>query len=92
MSGHSRRSFLKSGSIGAAALGVALTPGLIRSPAMASAAPAPVGPLPDGPLTAYVKDHTTGDIAVIVGEHEVVYNDRDLATRLARIATHARPA
>ena len=93
MSERSRRSFLKSGSIGAAAGGVALTPGLFGAAATAATGtgPSPAGPLPAGPVTAYIKDHTTGDISVMVGEREVVYRDHYLAARLASIATHARP-
>lgn len=90
MTDHSRRNFLKTGSIGAVAVGAALAPGLLTSGA--DAAPVAGGPLPDGPLMAYVKDHKTGDVAVMVGEREVVYRDRELASRLARIASHARPA
>lgn len=85
---HSRRSFLRTGSISAIAVGAAaLTPGLLTGPADAS--PAAAGPLPDGPLIAYVKDHKSGEIAVMVGEREVLYRDRDLAARLARIGSHA---
>lgn len=84
----SRRHFLTAGSVAAVAVGTAvLAPGMLS--ATADASPAAAGPLPDGPLMAYVKDHRTGDIAVMVGEREVVYRDPDLAARLARIATHA---
>ena len=88
MTGQSRRSFFKAGSVGAVAVGAALTPGLLAAGG-AQAAPAAKGPLPVGPVTVYVKDHRTGEIAVMVGEREVLYRDRQLAARIARIATHA---
>lgn len=84
----SRRKFLTSASLGAVAVGAALAPGM-RSNTV-SAAPRAAGRLPTGPLTAYVKDHRTGEIAVQVGEHEVVYRDPDLAARLAHIASRAQ--
>ena len=83
----SRRKFLQYGSAGAVAVGAALTPGLL--PGAATAQPVAAGSLPEQPLVAYVRDHKTGEIAVLVGEHEVLYRDLELATRLARIASHA---
>lgn len=98
MAGQSRRSFLQHSSLGVVVVGAAaLTPALL--PGTASAAPvsasvptgpAAAGPLPAVPFTAYVKDHRTGEVAVMVGEHEVLYRDRELAARLARIASHAK--
>lgn len=89
----SRRKFLQHGSLGAVAVGAALTPALLSGGAASAqsgpAGPRAAGPLPDGPLIAYVKDHKTGDVAVLVGEHEVVYRDAELAGRLARIASRA---
>lgn len=94
MTEQSRRNFLHRGSLGAVAVGAVLTPTLLPGAASAAPAapqegPAAAGPLPDGPFTAYVKDHKTGKVAVMVGEHEVVYRDPELADRLARIASHA---
>ena len=77
-----RRTFLKTASLGAAAAGtVALVPGIIGT-AGAEAA----GPEHEGPFVAWVKDAKSGVIAVMVGEREVLHQDRDLAARLARIA------
>lgn len=87
MPSQSRRKFLQYGSASAVAVGAALTPGLLSG--TASAQPVAAGPLPDQPLVAYVRDHKTGEIAVMVGEHEVLYRDPELASRLARIASHA---
>ncbi len=91
MAEQSRRSFLQYGSLGAVvAAGAALTPALLPGSASAAPAPAATGPLPTGPFTAYVKDHRTGEVAVMVGEHEVLYRDPELAAQLARIASHAK--
>lgn len=93
MAEQSRRSFLQYGSLGAVvAAGAALTPALLPGSASAAPAVAPVaaGPLPTGPFTVYVKDHRTGEVAVMVGEHEVIYRDPELAGQLARIASHAK--
>lgn len=93
----SRRKFLQLGSLGVAAAGAALTPALAPGTAVAqqpapAEQPVPAGSLPDGSFMAYVKDHRTGDVVVMVGEHEVVYRDADLARRLAHIAGRAKTA
>lgn len=91
MAERSRRSFLQHGSLGAVAVGAVLAPTLAPTAASATPAvgPAAAGPLPEGPLIAYVKDHRTGDVSVMVGEHEVTHRDPELAAQLARIASHA---
>jgi hypothetical protein len=78
----SRRTFLKQASVGAAVVGaVAATPGFLGS-----AHAEPIGPMHDGPFVAWVKDAKSGVIAVMVGEREVLHQDRELAAQLARIA------
>lgn len=47
------------------------------------------GAVHGGPFVAWVKDAQSGEIAVMVGEHEVVHHDRQLAASLARIAARA---
>ncbi len=91
MSDHSRRNFLKTASIGAAAVGT-----LAVAPAAASAAPASAdaheldnGKAHNGSFTVWVKNASTGKIAVMVGESEIHYTDRKLAKRLARLAARA---
>jgi len=85
---HSRRSFLKRASAGAAVVGAAaVTPAMLAAPA--DAEPAATGPAHAGPFVAWVKDAKAGQISVLVGEHEVVHTDRKLATRLAQIAAQA---
>lgn len=86
MAEHSRRNFLTTASLGAAAIGVAAA-----SPGLLSARQGPGGGrLHEGPLMAYVQDARRGDIAVMVGELEIVRHDPELAARLAAIAADAR--
>jgi len=100
----SRRRFLQhGGTLGAVAVGAAFTPVLVSGVASAqppvpaavhpaAVLPAAVGALPDRPFIAYVKDHRSGEIVVMIGEREVVYRDAELASRLARIAGSAKNA
>jgi hypothetical protein len=37
-------------------------------------------------VVAYVPDHRSDEVRVMVGEHEVVVHDRDLATRILNAA------
>lgn len=86
----SRRTFLKSASIGAAVVGVAAaSPQLLSGPADAATIHKAGDTAPSGAVTAYVRDHRTGEVAVMVGEHQVIHHDRELATRLARIGARA---
>ena len=90
MSGYSRRNFLKTASVSAAAVGAAAAvPIALAGPADAAA---PSGPAHAGPFVAWVKDAKTGEIAVLVGETEVIHHDKALARRLAQIAATAKHA
>jgi hypothetical protein len=80
----SRRSFLVLAGTGAAVAGTAAV-----LPGASAEAAASKGAAHPGPLIAHVKDTRTGEIAVLVGEREVVVHDKDLAHRLAHIATTA---
>jgi hypothetical protein len=40
----------------------------------------------DEPVVAYVPDHTSGVVHLMVGEHEVIVDDRDLAARILNAA------
>jgi hypothetical protein len=84
----SRRSFLVLAGTGAAVAGTAAV--LSGASAEAAEPAAPKGDAHPGPLVAHVKNTRTGEIAVLVGESEVVVHDKDLAFRLAHIATTAR--
>jgi hypothetical protein len=91
MTEHSRRNFLKTASISAAAVGAAV----VVSPALTSSANAdtvPAGPAHEGEFAAWVKDAKAGEIAVMVGNHTVVHTDKKLALQLARIAGQAPKA
>ncbi len=89
----SRRSFLRTGTLAAAAVGVAgSVPGLSgllagsasEAPAIESAATqgeTELGSLSQ-PLLAHVKDLSTGEISFFHGESEVVVRDPALARRL----------
>ncbi|QMU77200.1 hypothetical protein GXW83_17290 [Streptacidiphilus sp. PB12-B1b] len=92
MTASSRRTFIRNASTSGVAVGLAaVSPALLGSPASAAAhgaaAPAPAsGKAHQGPFVAYVKNAKAGEIAVLVGEREVVHHDKDLATRLAQVA------
>lgn len=89
MSAYSRRNFLKTASVGAAAVGAAVAvPVALAGPAEAE----PNAPAHAGPFMAWVKDARTGEIAVLVGETEVVHHDKALARRLAQLAATAERA
>jgi hypothetical protein len=82
----SRRGFLAAAGAGAAAVGAASV-----APKAAAARPDAGEPaVPRSghtePLVAYVRDAHTGEVAVMVGEQEVVVHDPELAARIARVA------
>jgi len=91
MSENSRRSFIRHATLGTAALGATvLVPASLGQEASARTrtqpAAAPAGAVHQGPLMAYVKNPSTGEIAVMVGEREVLHRDPQLAAQLGRIA------
>jgi hypothetical protein len=82
MSDTSRRKFLAVAGAGAAAGTVGLT-------GVASAASAETRRKPDSAqetVVAYVKDHRSSKLRLMVGEREVVVNDRDLVNRILNAA------
>ena len=87
MSDHSRRTFLKTASIGAAAAGVAVVVPLGSE--AASAAPASNAPTHDGPVVAWVSNPASGEVTVMAGEHELVHHDAALARQLSQLAARA---
>jgi hypothetical protein len=85
---HSRRSFIKRASIGAAAVGAAVAvPAAFSTDADADTVPP--GAVHDGPLVAWVKDTASGEITVHLDNQTVVYQDKKLAAKLSRIAARA---
>ena len=77
----SRRKLLAAAGAGAAAGAVALAPGA----ANAAVARRSSGSAQES-VVAYIKDHRSGTISLMVGEREVVVHDRDLATRILNAA------
>ena len=72
----SRRGFLAVTGTGVAA--VAVAPGVIGATSAAASPP------PEGAVVAYIKDATTGTVAVMAGEREVVVTDKALVATLSR--------
>ncbi|GAA1161838.1 hypothetical protein GCM10009630_70170 [Kribbella jejuensis] len=80
MGDSTRRGFLAMAGMGAAAVGVGAA-----APAAAGEQSGELsGARSAGPLVAYVRDVRRHEIAVMVGEHEVVVHDRDLVNRLVQ--------
>jgi hypothetical protein len=92
MTDSSRRSFLKYASLGTAAAGVAAVAPSFTSAASAATTTEPESNAAahDGPFVAWVKDPAAGEIAVLVGEQELVYTDKKLAKKLAQAAKRAQ--
>lgn len=81
MSDTSRRKFLAVAGAGAAAGTVAVTTGVAHA--------AEARRRPDSAqetVVAYVKDHRSSELRLMVGEREVVVHDRDLVTRILNAA------
>ena len=85
----SRRRFLVRGSVGAALAGaLAALPGLGSALKLAPAALGRNGASAAGPLIAHVRDLSTGEISLMVGEKHVVQRDAELAAALEGAAGH----
>ncbi len=82
MSDTSRRKFLAVAGAGAAA--AASTVGLAGAAQAAEARRKPNAA--QDTVVAYVKDHRSSELRLMVGEREVVVNDRDLVTRILNAA------
>ncbi len=81
MSDTSRRKFIAVAGAGAAAGTVALTTGSANA-----AETRPHATSAKDSVVAYVKDHRSGELRLMVGEREVVVHDRDLVTRILNAA------
>jgi hypothetical protein len=81
MSETSRRKLLAAGGAGVAAGAVAMT----VSPAEAGEARRTSSSARES-VVAYVHDHRSSEVRLMVGEREVVVHDRDLATRILNAA------
>jgi hypothetical protein len=84
MSETSRRQVLAATGAGVAAGTVGLT-GLTISPAHAGEARRTASSARES-VVAYVEDHRSGELRLMVGEREVVVHDRDLVTRILNAA------
>lgn len=80
MSATNRRKFLAVAGTGAAAGIVGVTAG----PAFAGTGPDKLGAKET--VVAYVEDHRGSVVTLLVGEREIVVNDRDLVTRILSAA------
>jgi hypothetical protein len=79
----SRRRFLVHGSIGAALAGALVAlPGVGAALKLASAARGGARASAAQPLIAHVRDLSTGEISLMVGERHVIQRDAELAARL----------
>jgi hypothetical protein len=95
----SRRRFLTRASLGAAAAAaatVAATSGIATVEGLLASAPAVNGGEPEPDVTpvgqdvvAHVRNASTGEVSIMVGEHEVAYTDRALVARLLKGARQA---
>lgn len=81
MTDTSRRSLLATAGAGVAAGAVAMASGEANA---AAARPRP-GRAQE-PVVAYVKDHRSDTLRLMVGEREVVVRDQDLVTRILNAA------
>jgi hypothetical protein len=84
MSKSSRRKFLIMSGAGAAAAGVA-----VAIPGHAATAKPVSTPADAAPLVAHISDPSSGEVTLLVGEHEVVVHDADLVGRITRAAEGA---
>jgi hypothetical protein len=82
MSETNRRKFLAVTGAGAAAGTVALTAG----PAFAASETQRNAKAARETVVAYIKDHKSSELRLMVGEREVVVHDRDLVTRILNAA------
>jgi hypothetical protein len=82
MSETSRRKFLAATGVGAAAAGTVAVTGGAASAARARRR----ADSARESVVAYVADHQSGELVLLVGEREVVVHDRDLVTRILNAA------
>lgn len=84
-----RRLFLRTAALGAASLGAIAGATQLAGPAAATTADSPEdapGAL-EGPLVALLRDASTGEFSVMVGEREVHFTDKSLAARLSHASS-----
>jgi hypothetical protein len=81
-----REAFIKQASLGAATIGaLAVTPGLaLAGPSSTLAMPDHAADDRHAPLVAHVRDRARGEVAVMVGNREVIVHDHELVRRLVQ--------
>lgn len=91
MSNSTRRGFLAASGVGAAAVGVAAIAPSIAGGRRTDSDTSSTEDAAEvkGPLVAYVKDASTGEVAVMVGENEVLVTDKKLVAHIARVTKKA---
>lgn len=83
MTDSTRRGFLAMAGAGTVAVGVAAL-----APAASASTPTRGGAVAvSGPVVAYIHDVSKGELAVMIGEREVIVHDPDLVNRLAQAAS-----
>jgi hypothetical protein len=84
----SRRRFLKTAAVGAAAAGFAMTaPSMLRGDSPLSGMLNPPPPSSNEPIVAYVGDAKSGEIVLMRGEHEVRVQDFGIVRWLLRTSS-----
>jgi hypothetical protein len=87
----SRRSFLKTAGVAAGAAAVAAAPAsAMTDPAIIPITP--TAPVSREPVIAIVRDGGLGEVTVLSGTTERTVKDRQLATRLLKVARHNKPS
>ncbi len=82
MAGYSRRTFLLGAGSGVVAGGAVVTTAAAPMDAVARRRLRAAAVSAEAPLVAYVRDVTTDEISLMVGDREVVVTDRALVARL----------
>jgi hypothetical protein len=88
MSDLTRRSFIKQASATAATVGaIATLPTIANAHASTTLSPSEVSTAAaHGPIIAHIRNLDLGEIALLVGEREIVIRDRVLVRRLVKAA------
>ena len=89
MTDTSRRKLIAAAGAGAAAGAVALTPGMAFARESWPHQTQPTRGSATESVVAYVEDHRSDTVTLLLGEREVVVRDRDLVTRILNAAGSA---
>ena len=81
-----RRKFLVTAALGAAAVGVAATGPAFATSGSTSGSAEPEQPAAEGALIAYISDPSSGEITVFTGGKTITMTDRSIAAKLSHTA------